>query len=132
MGKEVIFLDIELEEELFKIEPKWFNKENPMESLMCFGFECGNGWFNLVRFLLETAKQCEIREKSDWSGFQVVQVKEKYGQLCFYHYGGTEKYFEIVSTMQMYSSFVCENCGNPGNSNDRGWIKTLCNSCRSK
>jgi len=38
-------------EKLFRDFPKLFPKENmgdPRVSLMCFGFECGDGWFDII------------------------------------------------------------------------------------
>ena len=46
----------ELEEKLFAIEPEFFNRKDMRASLMCFGFECGNGWYPLVDVLIHEAK----------------------------------------------------------------------------
>ena len=46
----------ELEKRLFAIEPSFFNRTSMRESLMCFGFECGDGWYPLVDALIREAK----------------------------------------------------------------------------
>jgi len=46
----------ELTEKLFSIEPSFFNRGDIQNSLMCFGFECGDGWYPLVDLLVREAK----------------------------------------------------------------------------
>jgi len=50
-------MNVRLENKLFKKYPKLFpkgRKVNPKESLLCFGFECGDGWYWLIDKLSET------------------------------------------------------------------------------
>lgn len=65
---------------------------------------------------------------------QVVatQVKEKFGQLCFYYYGGDDFVYGAVSIAESLSYKICELCGSPGVPNSAGWIRVLCHSCRIK
>ena len=44
----------ELEQQLIAKYPKLFGDVNksPMESLMCFGCECGDGWYDILDNLL--------------------------------------------------------------------------------
>lgn len=60
---------IKRDEELFAIEPGWFNRDNPRTSLMCYGFCVGPGWTHLVRFLLENAKARQKRWDEDYKEF---------------------------------------------------------------
>ena len=55
------------------------------ESLIPFGFECGDGWFWPVRDLSALLEAVNIERAKD--GIQIVatQVKEKYGTLHFYY-----------------------------------------------
>lgn len=46
----------ELQEELFAIEPAFFNRGDVRASAMAFGFECGDGWFNIIKPLIQMAK----------------------------------------------------------------------------
>jgi hypothetical protein len=59
---------------------------------------------------------------------QVVatQVKEKFGTLNFYYYGGDDVVEGIVRMAESMSAVTCEVCGNSGNISDTGWIRTLC------
>lgn len=59
---------------------------------------------------------------------QVVatQVKEKFGTLRFYYYGGDEYISGAVHMAENMSGVTCEVCGSPGKSNEGGWIKVRC------
>lgn len=55
-----------------------------------------------------------------------TQVKEKFGTLRFYYYGGDEYCRGIESLAESMSAVTCEDCGNPGKLLTQGWFKTLC------
>lgn len=59
---------------------------------------------------------------------QVVasQVKEKFGTLRFYYYGGDKTVDGIVRMAESMSAVMCETCGAPGKTRSGGWIQTLC------
>jgi hypothetical protein len=125
--------------------PKLFvNRHAPMtETCMCWGFECGDGWFNIINTLCDN-----IQSHIDWRNetrelllkdnpynrpipdeiHQVVvdQVKEKYGTLRFYYHGGDDKIAGMVRMAESMSAVTCEKCGNPGYMSGGGWIVTLC------
>ena len=127
----------ELDEYLCKVFPKIFAERNlPMqETAMCWGFECGDGWFNIINQLCQN-----IQHHIDWKNkdkevvAQVVvsQVKEKYGTLRFYYSGGDDTIDGMVSMAESMSGVTCEECGNIGESNNGGWIKVLCETHREE
>lgn len=139
----------ELENYLFSIEPGWFNRTDMKSSLMCFGFECANGWFPLVLSILAIArnKLKNDRLRNDFlvksnndveakryclepGNFEVVQVKEKFGTLRFYFQGGDNEIEGIIRQADNYSQYICEKCGNLGIlRKDHGWYVTLCDLC---
>jgi len=62
---------------------------------------------------------------------QVVasQIKEKFGGLRFYYYGGDEYIKGLEAMAESMSAVTCEECGCPGNSRstkNKRWIRTLC------
>lgn len=59
---------------------------------------------------------------------QVVaqQVKEKFGTLRFYTYGGDDVVFSMINFAESMSSVTCEACGAPGKRRGNGWIYTSC------
>ena len=63
---------------------------------------------------------------------EAVQVKEKFGGLCFYTYGGDDYIDGLISMAESMSYYICTECGKPSvqQDNNRGWIYTLCESCK--
>ena len=59
---------------------------------------------------------------------QVVaaQVKEKFGTLRFYVDGGDEATRGMIQMAEAMTAVTCEECGAPGTTGGRGWIRTLC------
>jgi len=117
--------------------PKMFvNRYKPMtETTMCWGFDCGDGWYNIIRVLCSN-----IQHHIDWRNRKneldpnqpivpqvtVDQVKEKFGTLRFYCTGGDDYIDGLVSMAESMSSVICEVCGNSGSTLGRGWLTTLC------
>jgi len=107
----------------------FFHPEAPLtESLMAFGFECGDGWFELIKELCEKLKTLNLKV------FLVLQVKEKFGGLRFdigpIETEKADEAFRLIEEAEVKSLTVCEECGKPGKPNKTGWIKTLCDDCR--
>jgi len=65
-----------------------------------------------------------------YTGFAVVQVKEKYGTLRFYC-PATPTIDKYIRLAERLSAVTCEDCGKPGQANESGWISTLCGECRN-
>ncbi len=106
---------------------KFFHPERPpTHGLMCFGFECGNGWFGLIWNL------CEAIEPLVDGSFGVVQVKEKFGGLRFYTTAVPQEVCDLIDKAEALSLDTCEVCGEPGEVRDDGWVRTRCDSCHGK
>ena len=141
----------ELDEALCKKYPEIFqNRYGDMrETAMCWGFECGEGWYNIID------KLCgNIQSHIDWRNSQrerllesnpynvkipdyvpqvvASQVKEKFGTLRFYYEGGDDYVFGVVSMAESMSGVTCETCGKPGTTGGKGWIHTACEEHRRK
>ena len=94
---------------------------SPKESNMCFGFECGDGWFDLIE---------ELSTKLEPMGVIATQVKEKYGGLRFYVASATDEAWDLIDEAEEKSEAICETCGDPGRlRTNQGWDKTLCDAC---
>jgi hypothetical protein len=127
----------ELDKLLCEKYPKMMVNRNKdmMETCMCWGFECGDGWFNILDQLMGN-----IQHHIDWKNrteevvAQVTldQVKEKFGTLRFYYSGGDDYISGLVSMAESMSAITCESCGNPGKQKGGGWIKTICEPCETK
>jgi hypothetical protein len=135
----------ELDEQLCARYPNIFvdRHADMRTTAMCWGFECGDGWYNILDQLCGN-----IQSHIDWSIKnnawdvekdsknirsvvpQVVaaQVKEKFGSLRFYYDGGDD-YIRGLSVMAESMSMVtCETCGAPGQTRGRGWMYTACDT----
>lgn len=97
--------------------------KSPSESNMAFGIECGDGWYTIV------AEVCAIVEYAE-EAVTWTQIKEKYGGLRMYHFGGSDFVDGAIQMAENMSYRTCERCGHPGSPNKSGWIVTLCDSCR--
>jgi hypothetical protein len=104
------------------------------ETCMCWGFEHGDGWFQILWDLSEKiGKLLETKTLEQKSLFAVDQVKEKYGTLRFYYHGWGGCFEEIeplVEEAEALSAQTCEYCGKPGMTREAGWLVTLCDSCQ--
>jgi hypothetical protein len=133
----------ELDKLLCEKYPKMMvNRDKPMqETCMCWGFECGDGWFNILDQLMGN-----IQHHIDWKQEQkekynrgegctqvtLDQVKEKFGTLRFYYTGGDDVIDGMVRMAESMSGVTCEGCGNPGKSRGGGWIHTYCTPCEEE
>ena len=77
-----------------------------------------------------------IRNKNEWVEYEsipeicITQIKEKYGNLCFYYHGGNEIIEGMVWLAEHQSSTICETCGTTEKVyQTKGWIKTTCEKC---
>ena len=142
----------ELDKLLCEKYPKMMvNRTKPMmETCMCWGFECGDGWFNILDQLMGN-----IQHHIDWKEKQhnwaiewnkehpdelrevpelvpqvtLDQVKEKFGTLRFYYTGGNDYISGMVSLAESLTGVTCEECGNVGERRGGGWVHTYCTPC---
>jgi hypothetical protein len=151
-------MNSELQNKLYEKYPQLFvNKDKtPMQSTMCFGIECGEGWYDILSSLCWMINQHEenIKWREKWKQKQNVdiqqdfevkvegdeqeyfpvkfdQIKEKYGGLRVYFSGGDEYIEGLVSMVEAMSYKICDVCGNKGEPNKEGWISTRCETHRN-
>jgi hypothetical protein len=121
----------ELDEKLCKDYPKIFaNRNGDMtETAMCWGFECGDGWYPLINLLCsEIQWHIDKNAKEGTTQFVASQVKEKFGGLRFYGDGGDKTIHNFIWFAESMSTITCETCGAPGKRRGRGWIYTACDA----
>lgn len=113
----------ELEKKLYAKYPSLFRqKDLPMsQTLMCFGFEVGDGWYDIINNLCKT-----LTNHNSAKPIEAVQVKEKFGTLRFYVNYHDEFVDGAIDMAENMSATTCEVCGKRGRSTDSGWIQTLC------
>jgi hypothetical protein len=102
------------------------------------GFAVGEGWWPIIESLC-----ANIQSHTDWwnknretrpvvEQVVVEQIKEKFGGLRFYYEGGDDQISGMVRMAEAWASHACEECGAPGTSGGKGWIKTLCPTHRAE
>jgi len=119
---------LELERKLIERWPTWFDVNGSLQqTLMPFGCEHGDGWFNLLWRLCEDLEPLVAKyEKQTGHRFQVVQVKEKFGGLRFYVANANDVIRQRIELAELESLKSCELCGKPGRRRIDGWINVLC------
>jgi hypothetical protein len=119
-------------EKLFTTYPKLFPKDKTLqESLMAFGFECGNGWFDLINKLCSDIQTYVDNHLELEFQPEVLQVKEKYGGLRFYITVGDGQIHHMISEAEKASYNTCEVCGTTPAKEivESGWISVRCKKC---
>jgi hypothetical protein len=138
-------MNSKLDEELCKKYPLIFQdrRSSEMETAMCWGFDCGDGWYNIIECLCRSVQNYIDNNNNSIKRLlasnkhnliipdpieQVVaqQVKEKFAGLRFYYYGGDDITDGMVQVAECLSEVTCEECGAPGTHNMEGWMRTLC------
>lgn len=117
------------EKQLFEKYPNIFNNLKYTE--------CGDGWFDLIERLCAVLQNEADNAAYRLSGEEkeavqpiAAQVKEKFGGLRFYIYGGNEEMRGAIRMAEAMSFKICESCGVPGHKQPGGWIRTLCDPCQ--
>jgi len=123
----------ELENKLYAAYPALYAQHTlPMDQTnMCWGFQCGDGWYNLIdRLSFDIAKIIATNEQLDPKLCTVSCVKEKFGGLRFHIGCATEEILKLVSKASEESFKICETCGGEGTERtSEGWIRVICDSC---
>ena len=117
----------ELEQQLVTKFPELFGDRDkpPTETLICFGCACDDGWFDLIYTACHVI-QSHMEYMPETPQFRFSQIKEKFGGLRLYHYGGDD-YTSAVCTMAEALSYkICELTGDRGQLCSTGyWLRTL-------
>ena len=109
----------ELQDRIFNRFEQMFRKKDldMSQTCMCWGIDCGNGWFDLIWELCEKIEPLVDKE------FAVEQVKEKFGTLRFYTNAATREVHDIISGYERKSENICEECGKPSKViKKNGWL----------
>jgi len=124
----------ELDEKLVKKYPEIFadRHEDMKKTAMCWGFDCGDGWYWLIDNLCDTIQSYIDHNKHlDIQQVTATQVKEKYGGLSFYFSGGDKTINGMVWLAESMSYNICEDCGSNENvTQTKGWVYTRCENCK--
>jgi hypothetical protein len=96
------------------------------------GLDIGPGWLALLDdALTQMGEEVRLMPPARRETFQIVQIKEKYGEICIYYHGGTTRMYAIVEEAERRSLVTCDKCGAPGLLREfsNNWFVTLCDTC---
>lgn len=118
---------------LLKKHPKIFKQHSlpPTETAMCWLFECGDGWYNIINILCKQL-QWDIDNNRE-PQIEAIHIKEKYGILSFYVSPSSDRQSGMINLTETFSKHICEECGSDEDvSQTQGWIVTRCKKCHKK
>ena len=130
-------MNIELQKLLLCRYPKFLRKSADMRPFDERGFECQDGWFEMIDQLCSACED-EIEDliakgldKSSWP--RVSQIKEKFGSLRFRATGEVSSELrQKFSGAERASLLTCESCGKPGRLRRKNGIRTYCDNCEAE
>ena len=100
---------------------------------MTLGFTHDDGWFDILWRLCEDLETLVAQfEKETGLHFEVLQVKEKFGELRIHVNHGNDAIRQRIDAAQEESLHTCEVFGQPGEQRESGRIKTLCDEHASQ
>ena len=89
-----------------------------------------NGWnYTFGEQMCEEIAQALKEDNIPLKDYRVLEVKEKYGTLHWYDFGGNSKIDKIIDKYENLSKTICANCGLPSKYCSKGWILYLCENC---
>lgn len=121
-------MDKKLENKLFEKYPKLFRQKDlsVQETCMCWGVECGSGWFWLIDNLCNCIQS--YIDANNKPQVEIVQLKQKFGSMRCYVEGADELIHGMIWLAEHASYGICEECGSTVDIiHTTGWIRTLCN-----
>lgn len=105
--------------------PVLFGPTPYADYLRGFGFECGDGWFELIRKFGKKCKEHNLLHPD--KPIVAIIVKEKFGGLRIQGLSNmTEEIWSLLREVEEESFHICEVCGKPGKLYTDGWYKTVC------
>jgi hypothetical protein len=128
----------EKSQQLINIFPELFSDLHPMEPFAMFGFECDDGWFDLLKDLISNIKEKyndpayehEFNIADEKIVLKVDQIKEKYGTLRFYVNCCNGEIGRLIKQAEEISETTCEECGKEGSMREKGlWYSVRCDEC---
>lgn len=111
---------MDLREQLIKEYPSsWFYGQRRF-----FGFECGNGWLQIIKELFDDLLPL-TKNNPD---FRILQVKEKFGDLRVYVANSNDEIDKAIGLAEAKSVETCDRCGDKGIKRYEGWIVVRCDA----
>ena len=95
------------------------------QNLMSYGFDCGDGWYNLL-YELSAQLETYCQEHPEVDTLVAMQVKQKFGELRFYVNPHIPVAQRMIDAVIEKSRQTCELTGQPGaKCSWQGYYRTL-------
>ncbi len=123
-------------EKLYQAFPMLYRGKDKslQESSMSWGFECDDGWFDLIWKLSHAIEECArcagLKPDSDrWP--EAIQVKQKFGSLRVHLINQTDEMCALINSASDASMTICETCGAIAAQTVviNRWVQALCHQC---
>ena len=88
-----------------------------------------SGWRKA--FGIEICKEIKqaLKKNSYLRQYRIMQIKEKWGELCWYDACAPKEVFDIVRKYEYISYNTCIECGKPAKYRSTGWVEPYCEQC---
>lgn len=125
----------ELEDQVYVRWPDWFDDRGDVtKSLMGWGFQHGDGWYDLLVRAFERVEPEVARFNLELAAigtrFTLLEVKEKFGELRIIAMPTTQAITFAFLDAREESRRICELCGAPGELRT-AYSRSLCTQCAS-
>ena len=87
------------------------------------------GWLIAFGYEMIYELRDELASANLLNEYRIMEIKEKYGTLCWYDAGNTKNGHDIISKYCEESAKVCQHCGEPATHMTTGWIGYFCEQC---
>lgn len=107
-------------------------KDNPIEEEYTYLDDMPIGWRRAFGIqMCEEIRQALVKKNRLYT-YRIEQIKEKFGGLRWYAYGGTPEIDRIIDKYEDISYRTCVCCGRPATKISLGWISPFCDKCAEK
>lgn len=87
------------------------------------------GWRKAFGIQLCKELKAAIKQSDN---IHITDIKEKFGELNIYCYGGSDEIQDIIHKYEYISSHTCIECGKIATRRSKGYILPYCNKCGSE
>ena len=95
-------------------------------------WETPEGWDTLLDAMAEEVNKALAADGINPNDYVILQIKEKFGELCYYDNGHGEATKKVLEQYYELSRCTCCKCGKPAEFVSLGWIEPWCATCKQE